>query len=449
MVQLELFMKRLIAIALVMSMAIPAIVWAEAPSTQPAPEKKQEDNRSGPRQGPGQRQNTRGMIERLNEVLRELNVSEEQQAQIDSILERARDDMQSLRKEMENSDLRPRERMARVRDTLRQYHEEIANVLNEEQRAAFREKVQSFINNAPGGMMLDRFENTIKQLEITPEQQSQIDAILVDAKAKLDELRKEAQGAGGEIRDKARTLMQDTRRKLGEVLTQEQKDKLQEMLPRFGGGPNGDRQRPDGPGDRPNKDNRNGNKPDSEKSTEEKPPADPQAGARPGDRAPDFALRKLDGLPVQLSSFEGKPLVIEFGSYSSPSFRDRAKLMEQLKRDLGTRVSFLVIYTKEAHAKDEWEVQRNKDDNIEVAQHANDEARKEAAENARDTLKITIPIALDTMDNAAATAYDGMSNAAVIIDRSGKIAYRQKWCDPVSLRRKLEELLKQPATQPA
>ena len=85
--------------------------------------------------------------------------------------------------------------------------------------------------------------------------------------------------------------------------------------------------------------------------------------------------------------------MLEFGSYSSPSFRQRAAKMDELARQYSTRANFLIIYTKEAHAVGEWEVDRNRDEGVRVAKHADLAARKTAAKDAKQALRITIPIA--------------------------------------------------------
>ena len=44
------------------------------------------------------------------------------------------------------------------------------------------------------------------------------------------------------------------------------------------------------------------------------------AGPREGDRAPDFALADLDGNPVRLADFAGRPLIVNFwASYCIPA----------------------------------------------------------------------------------------------------------------------------------
>jgi hypothetical protein len=151
---------------------------------------------------------------------------------------------------------------------------------------------------------------------------------------------------------------------------------------------------------------------------------------------------------MRLSAFEGQPLVLVFGSYSSPSFRQRAAGIEKLKKELGQRVQVMVIYTKEAHPKGEWEVERNRDSDIEIEQHKDLDAREEMALKARAELKLTVPILIDTMDNATAKTYGLGPNGAVVIGRDLKVVARQQWFDPYTLRRHIDAAAR-PATQPA
>ena len=167
----------------------------------------------------------------------------------------------------------------------------------------------------------------------------------------------------------------------------------------------------------------------------------PDKGTKVGEAAPAFALQTLNDRTVQLSSFKNKPVVIEFGSYSSPSFRQRAAAMEALQRQYDTRADFLIIYTKEAHPVGGWEVDRNKDDNIRISNAGDMNARTIAARDAKQALKITIPIALDSMDDKTANAYGAGENTALIVGRDGKIAAKENWCDAFRLRAALEDVL--------
>ena len=130
-------------------------------------------------------------------------------------------------------------------------------------------------------------------------------------------------------------------------------------------------------------------------------------------------------------------------------FRQRAAKMEELAKQYGLRANFLIVYTKEAHAQGEWEIDRNRDEGVRVAKHADLATRKAAAKDARQALKLSIPIALDTMDDAVTNAFGAGENSALVIGRDGKIAAKQMWCDPYRLRAALDEaLLTKPATAP-
>ena len=171
------------------------------------------------------------------------------------------------------------------------------------------------------------------------------------------------------------------------------------------------------------------------------------AGPPPGSPAPDFRLTRLDGGIVQLSSFKGKVLVITFGSYTSPAFRQRVAQLEELKKSAGAGVQFLTVYTREAHPQGQWDVVRNKDDKIAFAQHADLADREKLARLAKEKLSITGAIALDSMEDALIKSYGGFPNGSVIISRDGKIAARQTWTDPTGLRRLIDEALQPNALQ--
>jgi hypothetical protein len=162
----------------------------------------------------------------------------------------------------------------------------------------------------------------------------------------------------------------------------------------------------------------------------------------PGQPAPALALQKLDGSPVQLSSFKGRLVLLAFGSYSSPSFRTRAQALEELRREYGARVNFVVVYTREAHPSGGWEVDRNRDAEISVPQHADAKARAAAAKQARELLKLQSTITTDSMDDATARAYHAWpNNAAVLIGKDGNVFAYQEWFDAYGMRQAIVEAM--------
>jgi len=71
-------------------------------------------------------------------------------------------------------------------------------------------------------------------------------------------------------------------------------------------------------------------------------------GPRTGEMAPDFELTDLDGNAVRLGDLRGRPVVIEFGSFTCPIFSDRVPQMERLARK-HPAAAFVVIAVREAH----------------------------------------------------------------------------------------------------
>ena len=109
--------------------------------------------------------------------------------------------------------------------------------------------------------------------------------------------------------------------------------------------------------------------------------------------------------------------------------------------NLGNRADFLIVYTRESHAVGEWEVERNKRARILVEQPTTMEQRKALARQAKQALKITIPIAIDTMDDKTIRDYGGFTTCAVVIGRDGHVAAYRTHGDPTALRRLIDQTI--------
>jgi peroxiredoxin len=481
----------------------------------------------------------RGMMlfERVRDLTSDLKLSAEQNSQIGLILARARQDFADMRADLEKMD--PRDRVEHVRDLLTAVQGDIAKQLNPEQAKAFEQKVDAMreqlrnrlraeagagtaagATTRPGNqqsgpsrrdgaesprgqrgaMAFERLKHSLERIELSPEQKSRVEQFLRDLKTKTDAIRQEAGGAGADVREKVRDLMQESRARLQDILSPAQQQKLRELMTGLRGDGAGRGEPSTQPrrfesrrrrgGERGTADQSNSEMVGGETMTGETMTGDAAKnemnagggemaaasksrsasraarGARVsesaasvsvpaiGAPAPELGLRKLDGGLIELSSLRGRVIVLEFGSYSSPSFRRRAPAMEQLKRDYGIRAQFFIVYTKEAHPAGGWEVDRNKDRDISIEQPATADARRQTAQAARDKLKITVPIVLDTMDDEVARKFGAGANSAVVIDRDGRLAARQEWFEPVALRRHIDAAIAAPkspiaATRPA
>jgi hypothetical protein len=480
-------MQWVVAISAFTVMVAPSVLRAESPSTRPAPQDKQ-DRREMRREGRGGEgleggQRRMGpppgqLIDTFRNLAKDLNLSDDQKTKVEAALKTAGEEWKSLQGDLESMD--PKERREKVRGLLEKLRTDVEASLSEEQLQALKKKMSELrpggqrpVGEGNGtaprpGQLFERFHETLSKLGITDEQKTKIDSILADTKKQFGEIRDDLMNGDQAAREKMGELMGDMRRQVGEILTQEQRDKLRELMPQPGpggpGGPDGQRaRRPGGPemkgegGDEmmAPEGKGAGGKPQRPDRPRRRPPGDEAGGGGSsapltlGGKAPAFELTKLDGKPVQLSSLSGRVGVIVFGSYSSPTFRQHAAQLESLSKQYGSRASFLIVYTKEAHPAGQWDVDRNKEEGISVEAAKDAAARKAQAEKARESLGLTIPIAPDSMDDTVATAYSGFPNGAIVLSRDGTVVARQQWLDPDGLERRIEQALKVPATKPA
>lgn len=96
------------------------------------------------------------------------------------------------------------------------------------------------------------------------------------------------------------------------------------------------------------------------------------------------------------------------------------KWYERLK----DRADFKVVYVREAHPSDGWQVPQNRRDGVVYETPETYEERKRIAKECEVGLSLKIPILIDTMDDAVETAYAGWPDRIYVIDRGGKIAFR-------------------------
>lgn len=147
---------------------------------------------------------------------------------------------------------------------------------------------------------------------------------------------------------------------------------------------------------------------------------------RTGEQAPDFALTSPDGKQsVTLSDFRGKkPVVLIFGSYTCPPFRDVYPTMERLHRLFGGEVAFFYIYIREAHPEDGWKMPRNQREGIMIQDPKSMPERTQAARQACAFFKTNIPALVDTMDDSTDRAYAAWPSRIFLVDSAGKVAVR-------------------------
>ena len=93
--------------------------------------------------------------------------------------------------------------------------------------------------------------------------------------------------------------------------------------------------------------------------------------------------------------------------------------MYQQYRD---RAEFLFVYIREAHPRDEWQLDINESDRVVVAQPTTFDERQEVAQVCVKDLVLTMPCVVDDMDNTCDTAYAGWPERLFVIE-NGHIAF--------------------------
>jgi peroxiredoxin len=154
-------------------------------------------------------------------------------------------------------------------------------------------------------------------------------------------------------------------------------------------------------------------------------------GPEPGERAPDFEAKTLDGESIRLSDYEGeKNVVLTFGSVTCPMTAGSIGGLNRLYEEYnGDEVQFLFVYVREAHPGDE------------VPAHRTIEHKERAAELLREEEEIEIPIIVDDVKGSIHRKYGKLPNSTYMIDKSGRVAFRALWTKPRVVEAALEELL--------
>src|SRR5262245_55431019 len=88
------------------------------------------------------------------------------------------------------------------------------------------------------------------------------------------------------------------------------------------------------------------------------------------------------------------------------------------------RVAFFVVYIKEAHPEDGWVLTHNRQEDVAILDPTTEDERVNAAESCVVRTALRIPVLVDHMDNAVASAYGGWPDRLYLIGRDGRVAFR-------------------------
>ncbi len=87
------------------------------------------------------------------------------------------------------------------------------------------------------------------------------------------------------------------------------------------------------------------------------------------------------------------------------------------------RVQFYIVYIREAHPSNGWQVPNNLLEDIVFAEPTTDAARTEVAAACQIGLDLHMPMLIDRIDNDIDGKYVGLPMRLFLIDAGGKIAF--------------------------
>src|SRR5215470_15029710 len=154
------------------------------------------------------------------------------------------------------------------------------------------------------------------------------------------------------------------------------------------------------------------------------------SGPGPGERAPDFKARTVDGETLRLSDYQGKKnVLLVFGSATCPMTAATIGELNALYDEFRDEVEFLFVYVREAHPGER------------VPAHGSMDEKVAAARLLCDAEDLEMPVLVDDLRGSIHRQYSGLPNPAFLIDKSGRVAFRSMWANPEALAAAIDELL--------
>ncbi len=116
--------------------------------------------------------------------------------------------------------------------------------------------------------------------------------------------------------------------------------------------------------------------------------------------------------------------------------------IEKIREDFRDQVELVLVYIKEAHAGDEWQMDSNVESEVVFDQPRTFEARMDLARTFLDRMEVETDAFVDDIRNTAMACYAAWPERIYVVDREGRIVYKGGmgpfYFDPDELREVLE-----------
>jgi Spy/CpxP family protein refolding chaperone len=412
------------------------------------------------------------VIRRYKSAVAQLDLTDDEKSKVDAVFAQANQKGLDLSQTL--ADAQPRDRYSLLTGFNKQIHQDLAGVLTDDQMKTLDEQLGPGLGQRNGGQRnrgqqspaqpptdqssttppptsrptagrpnpgggLRYVQQALDKLDLSDDQKQQIKDLLAATQSKLADLRNQAV-AGADVQKDIQQVRKDMRQKLQTILTPDQMQAFTDAMQQANqqrGGANARR-----PG-------QFSTAAEPKESVADNKPLDLQStGPQPGSPVPDTQIIEANGRAFSPSQYKGHVVVLEFGSMSLPVFRSHAADMEKLRGIEGSRAFFLIVYTREAFPAGDKNVERNRDEGVNIPQAVSLDDRKAQALEAQRELRITIPMAVDSMDDSVSNAFGSYPNATIVIGKDGKIAARQQWTNPDTLRLAIDDAFSAPSIAP-
>ena len=98
--------------------------------------------------------------------------------------------------------------------------------------------------------------------------------------------------------------------------------------------------------------------------------------------------------------------------------------MEELRQQYQSAANFLIVYIKEAHPEDEWQMESNVSSGVVFSQPKTMGERMEMAQAFVENMGVDTPLLVDDISNPANACYAAWPERIYVIDTSGTIVYK-------------------------
>jgi hypothetical protein len=98
--------------------------------------------------------------------------------------------------------------------------------------------------------------------------------------------------------------------------------------------------------------------------------------------------------------------------------------MNEIYNTYKDKVDFYLVYIREAHPSDGWQVRANLDDRLEFLEPRNQDERAELAGVCMIDLGFEMPMLLDNMDNEVDAKYAALPERLYVLNKDGIISFR-------------------------